>query len=435
MNSNDATRIIDVIDSRVRALTKSVSRVETTWGTVDSVSSDNRTVSVMLYGETDSAYASQDFRTVNGVVPVVGDSVKVAIDTERGDRWVEEVYQSATYNRLEFDHTNGVLSFGPGSSSPDVNLYRAASNLLKTDDTFHAVGGLRVTSPSSTDGQNFEGVRIVLPNNGYTGLAIYAGPTDAQPAFKWAGYGAMLFGPGGATAPDTNLYRSAADTLATDDKLIILGGTDVSLTSTDHGLQIGASSGSNIAMDNNEIMARNNGVKSVLHINADGGQVSIGYNAAGTTSADGLIFGQDTVLFRRAANSLQTDDVLYVNHNSGIVTITTANIAFRNFLADGDTQASFYISSAGALNWGAGGTTAVDVSLSRTAANQLSLGSGDTLAVNGTQVITSRRTGWGAPTGTATRTSFATDTVTLINLARAVKALIDDLTTHGLIGA
>jgi hypothetical protein len=56
--------------------------------------------------------------------------------------------------------------------------------------------------------------------------------------------------------------------------------------------------------------------------------------------------------------------------------------------------------------------------------------------VNGaTQVLGSRRTGWGAPTGTATRTSFATNTVTLEQLAQRVKALVDDLTLHGLIGA
>jgi len=52
----------------------------------------------------------------------------------------------------------------------------------------------------------------------------------------------------------------------------------------------------------------------------------------------------------------------------------------------------------------------------------------------GTQVLTTRRTGWGAPTGTATRTAFATGSVTLEQLAERLKALIDDLTTHGLIG-
>jgi hypothetical protein len=57
------------------------------------------------------------------------------------------------------------------------------------------------------------------------------------------------------------------------------------------------------------------------------------------------------------------------------------------------------------------------------------------LRVDDTQVVTNRRTGWAAPTGTATRTTFATSTVTTAQLAERVKALIDDLTTHGLIGA
>lgn len=44
-------------------------------------------------------------------------------------------------------------------------------------------------------------------------------------------------------------------------------------------------------------------------------------------------------------------------------------------------------------------------------------------------------TGWSAATGTATRTTFATSTVTTEQLAERVKALIDDLTTKGLIGS
>ncbi len=54
--------------------------------------------------------------------------------------------------------------------------------------------------------------------------------------------------------------------------------------------------------------------------------------------------------------------------------------------------------------------------------------------VNGVNVVRARATGWGAPTGTATRTTFATGSVTLPQLAERLKALIDDLTTHGLIG-
>jgi hypothetical protein len=69
----------------------------------------------------------------------------------------------------------------------------------------------------------------------------------------------------------------------------------------------------------------------------------------------------------------------------------------------------------------------------------------------GTQVVTARQTGWGAPTGTATRTTYATfagQTISdpptqtevqniddhVVILSERLHALIDDLTTHGLIG-
>ncbi len=54
--------------------------------------------------------------------------------------------------------------------------------------------------------------------------------------------------------------------------------------------------------------------------------------------------------------------------------------------------------------------------------------------VTNTQVVGARQTGWTSPTGTATRTGYATSTATTTELAETLKALIDDLTTHGLIG-
>lgn len=57
------------------------------------------------------------------------------------------------------------------------------------------------------------------------------------------------------------------------------------------------------------------------------------------------------------------------------------------------------------------------------------------LSVGANQVVGARATGWAAATGTATRTTFATGSVTTAQLAERVKALIDDLTLHGLIGS
>ena len=94
--------------------------------------------------------------------------------------------------------------------------------------------------------------------------------------------------------------------------------------------------------------------------------------------------------------------------------------------------------------------SANDLVLKRNAVTQLTLGSllatfaGDVdlasskvYKVNGTQVVTSRRTGYtNAMTGTKDRaTAYDTTTITLPQLAARVGALLDDLTTHGLIGA
>jgi hypothetical protein len=53
----------------------------------------------------------------------------------------------------------------------------------------------------------------------------------------------------------------------------------------------------------------------------------------------------------------------------------------------------------------------------------------------GNQVVTSQQHGWGAPTGTISRSSLNTGTATLANVAQTLGALITDLETHGLIGA
>lgn len=70
---------------------------------------------------------------------------------------------------------------------------------------------------------------------------------------------------------------------------------------------------------------------------------------------------------------------------------------------------------------------------SLTVTNNVSVGG--EYRVDGTKVVGNRITGWGSPTGTATRTAFDTSTVTTPQLAERVKALIDDQKTHGMIGA
>lgn len=61
--------------------------------------------------------------------------------------------------------------------------------------------------------------------------------------------------------------------------------------------------------------------------------------------------------------------------------------------------------------------------------------SGAKYQVGYVDVVGPRRTGWTPATGAATRTAYDTATVTTVQLAQRVKALIDDLIAHGLIGA
>jgi hypothetical protein len=103
-------------------------------------------------------------------------------------------------------------------------------------------------------------------------------------------------------------------------------------------------------------------------------------------------------------------------------------------LVTGDAVQRWTMGADGAMSWGAG-SGAVDVVLSRTAANILSLAAGDSYAVAGTQVVTTRQTGWTVATGTPSRATFTTSGVTLATLAGVVMALEQDLITHGLIGA
>jgi len=55
--------------------------------------------------------------------------------------------------------------------------------------------------------------------------------------------------------------------------------------------------------------------------------------------------------------------------------------------------------------------------------------------VDGVKVVSNRRTGWTAPTGPASRSAFDSSSVSAPQIAQRLKALIDDLIAHGLIGS
>lgn len=103
-----------------------------------------------------------------------------------------------------------------------------------------------------------------------------AATDNAIPRFD--GISGLILQNSGVIIDDSN-NMSAVNTLR------LTGTTDLSLSSTAHAFQIGASTSTNLAMDDNEIQARNNGAANTLHLNNDGGEVKAG----GVTMGSGKI--------------------------------------------------------------------------------------------------------------------------------------------------
>lgn len=241
--------------------------------------------------------------------------------------------------------------------------------------------------------------------------------------------GALEFGPGGTAARDVSLYRSAADILKTDDSLeVVLGAAFGGEAAASNQVRVGAALTSGVIVLNDTAFGLRifqTGDTQPRVALTNGGSIQLG--AGGATAPD-------VALYRAAANVLRSDDAI------SSVRGAATDLALQA-LVGGDTAGRLNISAAGALQWSSG-AAAADVVMSRGAVDRLDLATGDSLnivsgalMVAATNVVGTRKTGWGAPTGTATRTTFATSTVTTAQLAERVKALIDDLTTHGLIGA
>ncbi|MFM6399392.1 hypothetical protein, partial [Planktothrix sp.] len=145
-----------------------------------------------------------------------------------------------------------------------------------------------------------------------------------------------------------------------------------------------------------------NGVYSLVAASVAGGIIDTGYLFKGDYGVTGTIKNRYGVYINDLCTSyllnLQIGGTVPTGHGTAGLGVGIPATGTGNIDASGSVKASFF-------------------------------------SVGSNQVVSARRTGWTTPTGTATRTAFSTATVTLPQLAERVKALIDDLTAHGLIGA
>jgi hypothetical protein len=209
--------------------------------------------------------------------------------------------------------------------------------------------------------------------------------TDAQPSFRINGLGSIAWGPGGATAPDTNLYRAGATVLKTDGRMVAAEpsyaflanqaaaggyafasyiGADAnarfSVLGSSGRLDWGAGGAS--AVDTNLYRA------STAFLKTDGsfaaGQSVIVDAANGSNK---LYFGSalDTYLNRWTANTLNTPGSMYFG--LGSLAGNTGIYLYDNAAAGQPRLAMF---NHGYIMWGPG-TAGTDTNLYRKAAAQL----------------------------------------------------------------
>ena len=162
-----------------------------------------------------------------------------------------------------------------GYSDANVGIYgwtnSSASNAI----------GIHGVLNNSSAGSFSAAIKGENEGTGATGIGVWGSHAGGG----WGVYGVAnnaLFGRGvyGHSDNGIGLYGSTSTGISGSfdgGRVTITGASDASVGGASSGyLVLGATSGANIVMDNNEIIARDNGAASLLHLQAEGGQVGIG---------------------------------------------------------------------------------------------------------------------------------------------------------------
>jgi hypothetical protein len=202
------------------------------------------------------------------------------------------VYGTSWSGRGVYGHTidgEGMRGFSEsgtgvyGVTNSGTGIYGENNSNLSSKYAIHGV------LDNTAAGGSSAGVRGENRSTTASGIGVHG----SQDGSGWGVYGTVT-GTGrgvyGNSATGTGVYGNSSSGVGirgvsstgvsgqfTGARVEVLGGSDVSSTSTTDGyLLVGSGTGVNIAIDNNEIIARDNGATSLLHLQADGGQVGIG---------------------------------------------------------------------------------------------------------------------------------------------------------------
>lgn len=248
---------------------------------------------------------------------------------------------------------SGRLQFATGTSAADgirfggdTTLYRVASNSLKTDGGFET-GGPAYVQGNLTVGTGASGSNLLVRGNTFNGVNVstYADSASGYNIFSAAG---GTFATPTATDTNKNLgnfgFRVHNGTAFNSQDSARLSAITTQATSGTHGAafvfytaQNGTAFGSGPA---EKMRLDNTGYLRLGSTATISSRLTL---EAGTTAADGILFGADTNLYRYTANGLKTDDLF----------IAQGGLAVN----DSGGVARLAIDTVGAITWGTGAAT------------------------------------------------------------------------------
>lgn len=242
---------------------------------------------------------------------------------------------------------DGKHAWSDGTAARDTFLYRQAAGVIGVTSSIL----LDASAGGAYRGQQ-TAAAVLLRNKLLE--------TDTQSSFFIQGDGKHGWGAGGSSASDTFLYRVSANALKTDGSFSAIG--TIYTTGASASYAAIANSGGQALV---QFSVTGDSVNRLL-INGNG---SLSWGPGGVTA-------QDTALSRSGAaqldftnNSTGWAQLRY--SNSVLIGTTAGNPILRQFFLAGDSQPAFQIYGDGKHFWGAGGSSAADTFLSRTAVNTL----------------------------------------------------------------
>jgi hypothetical protein len=236
--------------------------------------------------------------------------VPIGVGPHTHDEYIDKTIINAKGDIIVGTATDAVERLGTGTTGQVLVVNPSTATGLEWSNTIPQPITANSFSPTSstipTNGMYLGATNQVnISTNSASRVTVTDGGTTINNGFLTA----SRFIPSGTTLPSNGMYLVSSNNIGFATNSVnrltidssgnsIFTGTvtapvirltttsDVTPTSTDHAFQIGPSTGDNLVIDDNEIMARANGVVSDLNLNFNGGDVVIG-NATSNTILSG----------------------------------------------------------------------------------------------------------------------------------------------------